>query len=228
VCSSLSVHTQTHTHTQQGNIHSDIGGMVYTPILSVRDVEILKRWFELASFLDPVLRSHPSNGQDHVPQPWSSSMIETTKKFSQIHVALKSYKQSLLSTLAKTGLPPVRHTLMCCDVESVTNEAFESLSESQLMLGTDLLIAPVLKASQKTIPSILLPPVCSNSCNDDDQHQQEESWYNIWKGHEKVYESGTTLINFDAPLGFPAVFVRSGSSVAKELSKIIMKMKSHS
>ena len=200
-------------------MHTDIGGMVYSPILSVRDVEILKRWFELASFLDPILRSHPSNGQDHVPQPWSSSMIETTTKFSRIHVALKSYKRKLLNLLAETGLPPVRHTLMCCDVETVSNDDFESLTD-QLMLGNDLMIAPVVKSGAKTVSSVLIPPPCSASCgsgNDD----RNETWYNIWKGPNVLHESGTVLKNVDAALGFPAVFVRSGSDVAKALSNTI-------
>merc|ERR1712196_582144 len=97
---------------------------------------------------------------------------------------------------------------------------FESLT-NQLMLGNDLMIAPVVKSGAKTVSSVLIPPPCSASCgsgNDD----RNETWYNIWKGPNVLHESGTVLKNVDAALGFPAVFVRSGSDVAKALSNTII------
>ncbi|KAH8045815.1 hypothetical protein JL721_12548 [Aureococcus anophagefferens] len=70
--------------------HSDVGGMIFceTAWLCERTDELLARWLELSAVVDPVLRSHPSNGQRPRSQPWSTgSNSRRTPPAVAIHVA---------------------------------------------------------------------------------------------------------------------------------------------
>ncbi|KAH8095291.1 hypothetical protein JL720_2581 [Aureococcus anophagefferens] len=92
--------------------HSDVGGMIFceTAWLCERTDELLARWLELSAVVDPVLRSHPSNGNDRVPQPWSDgSNLAATRRAVAIHVALRGYKRALLAAAARDRPSSVRH-----------------------------------------------------------------------------------------------------------------------
>ena len=80
--------------------HSDIGG--YTNLRGIDGKDYIRteffimRWIEMATFADVVMRSHPSNMPETL-QLWSSPrIILHLKKFVDIHVALRTYKQFLI------------------------------------------------------------------------------------------------------------------------------------
>lgn len=79
--------------------HSDIGAYTNTKTEGkewIRTDELLQRWIEMAAFSDTVMRSHPSN-MPEVPQLWTNGeTLAQLKKFVDIHVALKPYKQMLM------------------------------------------------------------------------------------------------------------------------------------
>ena len=88
-----------------------------------------------------------------VPQPWSSPiLLNATRRATRLHVAMRDYKQHLLQT---DGVL-VHHTLHCCPTSYVPSSRFDALS-SQLLLGTDVLIAPILKRGGTTA-TVLVPP----------------------------------------------------------------------
>ena len=146
-----------------GAMHSDIGGMVYVPELSVRTDELLHRWLEFSAFCDPILRSHPSEAPSKrkhpLPQPWSTpELLNATRRMTTLHVAMRDYKRASLDALHRDGSPYVTHTLHCCAVTHASSAHFEALS-SQLMLGADVLHAPVLGARARADPAIGPPPL---------------------------------------------------------------------
>lgn len=83
--------------------HCDIGG--YTaikvpdiPELSwLRTPELNRRWIEMATFSEPIMRSHPTNKPDDVFQIYDNEQeLLFFKKFVQIHARLADYKYALL------------------------------------------------------------------------------------------------------------------------------------
>lgn len=223
-----------------GNIHSDIGGMIFFPVLSVRSEELLLRWLEFSAFADPLMRSHPSNGQEHVPQPYSSpELLNATRRLTKLHVALKQYKRQLLEK--HDGTPMARHTLFCCSIDMVGLETsifaseleanvrtllparvgqvdsatFETLA-SQLMVGEDVVVVPVLSPGSTSV-SALVPPECS--CADEIGRGRSGTWQSIW--NSSLTFAASERVTLDAPLGQPAVLVRKGSAVAQTLLKAV-------
>ena len=165
-----------------------------------------------------MMRSHPSNGQAKVPQPYSSQeLLDTTRRLTKLHVALKPYKSSLLLESEAFGIPMTRHTLFCCTTDKVDSTIFEGLA-SQLMIGEDLVIVPVLQEG-KTSVSAFVPPSCHCILGEKKTASGTSLWHSIW--NTNVTYEPEQRVELEAPIGKPAVLVREGSEVAQALSKAI-------
>ena len=122
--------------------HSDIGG--YTamdnPLLQYhRSKELLLRWIELGAFT-AVFRTHEGNIPEVNHQIYSDE--ETLRhfvRFAKIYAAWKPYRMELVKEASETGLPVVRHPFV-----HYPNDPEVLGLEYQFMVGTGLMVAPVL------------------------------------------------------------------------------------
>jgi len=82
--------------------HCDIGGFTAIKAISqetswLRTPELNRRWIEMATFSDPIMRSHPTNLPTNVFQIYDNEQeLLFFKKFVQIHTRLADYKYALL------------------------------------------------------------------------------------------------------------------------------------
>ena len=86
-------------------------------------------------------------------------MLLASKQAVDLHIALSPYKRNLTTQMLADGSPPVRHTLHCCPVADTTSNLFDSLT-SQLMLGDDLVVVPVVVRGGISVTATV-PPACS-------------------------------------------------------------------
>jgi len=161
----------------------DIGGFSGGP----RDKETFLRWTELGAFT-PFMRTH--NGLQKMKNHEFDSDPETLEfftEFTRIHSELFPYFKKLLLEAKETGLPAIRHTVLA---DPEWDESYQA--HSQWMLGDDMLFAPVVERGADEV-TVAFP---------------EGEWEHLFTG-EKF--EGRKKEKIAAPIGTPAVFVRTGS-----------------
>ena len=148
------------------------------------DRELFMRWTELGAFT-PIFRTHEGLRAE---QNWSWDRdAETTahfRRFARVHEALKPELLALADEAAVSSMPIVRHLAMV-----FPDDAGSRAISDQLMLGDDLLVAPVVTQGA-TRREVYLPP---------------GAWFHVFTG-EAFDGPGTVTV--DAPLGTPPVFSR--------------------
>ncbi len=169
--------------------HSDVGG--YTSLHGlVRTPELLMRWAELGAFT-PVMRTHEGNRPDDNLQIDSApDILHHFAAMSRVHAALAPYFRHLIHEAMTTGLPLQRPLFL-----HYPADASFSSCQDQYLLGTDLLVAPIIEEGG-TSRDVLLPA--------------DGMWQNVWT--EQMLGGGRHRVQ--APLGSPPVFVREGSPFA--------------
>ncbi len=176
--------------------HSDVGGYTSLPLLGkeyLRNEELLLRWAEMNAF-GPVLRTHEGNAPGMSMQVYGSeSAMDGFARMTQLYAALASYRQGLFEEAHARGWPMVRHLAMHYpdDEESwAVNDEF--------LLGAELLVAPMLEpcADQACQRAVYLPP---------------GPWTHVWTGEQLGAAGEGEWVSVPAPLGEPAVFVKTGS-----------------
>jgi alpha-glucosidase len=148
------------------------------------DRELFMRWTELGAFT-PIFRTHEGL---KAAENWSWDRdAETTahfRRFARVHEALKPELLRLAEEAAATSMPIVRHLAMV-----FPDDAGSRAISDQLMLGDDLLVAPVVTEGA-TRREVYLPP---------------GAWFHVFTG-ERFEGPGTVTV--EAPLGTPPVFSR--------------------
>lgn len=170
--------------------HSDIGGYATSSLFGmVRDDELLMRWMELNAYT-AVFRTHEGNQPEANVQVYSKDAIaKHFKKFAEIYASLEPYRQKLYKQAASKGYPVVRHIFLHYPKQT----EFHGV-DSQFLLGSDLLVAPVLESGGQR-RSVLLPG--------------GEVWVDVYTKKEiPVIQVAETDVS--TPLGSPAVFFRKG------------------
>ena len=174
--------------------HSDIGGYtaIDNPLLQYhRSKELLMRWIELGAFTS-VFRTHEGNipGVNH--QVYSDEeTLEHFVRVARIYAAWKLYRTELVAEASETGLPVVRHPFVRYPDDPEVLDL-----KCQFMVGTELMVAPVLDPGADTV-GVYLPA---------------GNWVHLWAGEghgspeRGVYETVAT------PIGEPAVFYKEGSA----------------
>lgn len=164
--------------------HSDIGG--YTSLVgNIRTKELYQRWVEMAVFTS-VMRTHEGNRPAQNFQYYHDEYtMEHMKKMVDIHVGLKPYLEDLVKLGAKKGIPMQRALMLHYEEEKAI------AVEDQFMLGSQILVAPVLEPNVEK-RKVYLP---------------EDVWIHFWTGQE--YKGGEYEIV--APIGYPPVFYRKDS-----------------
>ena len=177
----------------KGVSHSDIGG--YTTIFHMkRSEELFMRWAEMNVF-SPVFRTHEGNRpESNVQVNSSQKVLEHFSRMSSLFSELEPYHQYVLDEYQTKGLPLVRPMLL----ESRENEA--NKLQYQYMYGDSILVAPVIEENATAV-SVWLP---------------EGTWTHLFTKSKR--QGGWHII--DAPIGQPAVFIKSDTSWSKILCNL--------
>lgn len=156
--------------------------------------ELFTRWFQWGAFC-PVMRLHgdrePKEGKDSAPgadnEIWSygEEVYEICKKYIFVREKLREYTRALMKEAHEKGTPVMR-TLFYEFPED--EKAWRS--ETEYLFGAKYLVAPVLKAGQRS-REVYLP---------------KGAKWQAWEGGEE-FEGGRT-VEVDCPIEMMPVFVR--------------------
>jgi alpha-glucosidase len=160
----------------------DVGGFAHdcTP-------ELFARWIQVGAFF-PFFRNH-SAIQTKRQEPWmfGEKVEQIAKKYIGLRYQWLPYIYTLFREAAQTGVPVMRPMVLEYPQDKETYEMHD-----QFMLGSDVLIAPVMSPSQK-YRVVYLP---------------EGEWYNYWTDERIV---GSQYIMVEAPLDTLPIFIKSGA-----------------
>eukprot|EP00271_Cylindrocystis_brebissonii_P014014 TRINITY_DN3484_c0_g1_i1.p1 TRINITY_DN3484_c0_g1~~TRINITY_DN3484_c0_g1_i1.p1 ORF type:complete len:478 (+),score=91.49 TRINITY_DN3484_c0_g1_i1:387-1820(+) len=188
--------------------HSDIGGYTTVPhrlVLYQRSEELLQRWMEVNAFT-VVFRTHEGNLPSANSQFYSNPRLYAHfDRCARIFKAWLFYRRILVQEAARTGLPVVRHMF----VHYPQDREVMRIIFQQYLVGSDLLVAPVLDPGRQRV-LVYLPP--------------DEEWVHVWTGAVvcapplrlgRKRQRGVR-IRISAPLGQPCVLFRRGSAVGPQ------------
>uniref|UniRef100_A0ACD5VXA3 Uncharacterized protein n=1 Tax=Avena sativa TaxID=4498 RepID=A0ACD5VXA3_AVESA len=193
--------------------HSDVGGYctVDLPLLRYRrSEELLMRWMEVNAFT-VVFRTHEGNKPGSNCQFYSNSRtLAHFARCAKIYKAWEFYRIQLVKEAAEKGLPLARHLFL----HYPEDRRVQELTYQQFLVGTEMLVVPVLDKARSTVTAYF--PTSDGG-----------SWRHVWTGEEfgGGHRSGHgavregTVHGFEAEVpaevGYPAVFVRVGSTVGE-------------
>jgi alpha-glucosidase (family GH31 glycosyl hydrolase) len=173
--------------------HPDIGGYtaIDNPLLEYhRSRELLWRWIELGAFTT-VFRTHEGNIPEVNHQIYSDEeTLLHFARFAKVYAAWKPYRMQLVEEASRKGLPVIRHPFIHYphDPEVIG-------LDYQFMIGTELIVAPVLDPDRDAI-DVYLPA---------------GTWAHLWTGGRYGSSQRGVYETVPAPLGEPAVFYKEGS-----------------
>ncbi len=176
--------------------HSDTGG--FTTINSRlrnyhRSKELLWRWVELNAFT-VVFRTHEGSRPEENHQIYSDEETLTHfARFAKVYRAWAFYRKELVQEAAETGLPVVRHPF----IHYPDDPSVFDLTYQQFLVGTELLVAPVLDRGREDV-SVYLPA---------------GRWVHLWSQGTYGQPARGATVAVAAPLGQPGVFIKAGSAV---------------
>jgi alpha-D-xyloside xylohydrolase len=184
---------------------TDIGGFKGGDIRDPAFHELLVRWFQYGVFC-PVFRLHgfrqDSDGDPRLGREFmfggADNEIWSFGPEVEAHLVacialrerLRPYLAEQMRITARTGLPPMRPLLLEFPSDP---DAWDV--DDQFMLGSDLLVAPVLEAGARA-RQLYLPA--------------GESWRDAWDG---THHEGGQSVTVDAPIGRIPVFQRAKSAL---------------
>jgi alpha-glucosidase len=140
----------------------------------VREEELLKRWIERSAFT-PIFRTH---------EELRPELNASFARFAKTRQQLLPYLDSCMREAVEKGYPMMRHLYLHYPADPNILELDE-----QYLLGSDLLVAPVVRKKQTTVKAYL----------------PEGQWKHFWSG--EIYEGGKWY-EAPAPVGEPAVWWR--------------------
>lgn len=156
-------------------------------------MELFMRWTELGAFTS-VMRTHEGlnaranwswNGGPTATPEEAADTLAHFRRFARIHMALVPTFEALADEAAATSMPILRHLLL----EFPDDPAVVAIAD-QFMLGSDLLVAPVLTEGAVT-REVYFPA---------------GEWHHVLRASEMYEGPGTFTVS--APLGEPPVFSR--------------------
>jgi alpha-glucosidase (family GH31 glycosyl hydrolase) len=181
--------------------HSDVGG--YTaidnpPLEYHRSKELLWRWIELGAFTT-VFRTHEGNIPELNHQIYSDKeTLLHFDRFAKVYAAWKPYRMELVKEASQKGLPVVRHPFMHYPHDP------EVLGiDYQFMVGSELMVAPVLDAGADAVDVYLPAGV----------------WVHLWSGRRYGSPDKGAYEMIGAPLSEPAVFYKSASNAGRRFKE---------
>ena len=188
--------------------HTDVGGystfafdLFGLKIGYYRSQELLLRWMELCIF-QPIFRSHEGNMPDVNAQIYdNSTTFEHLALCGRLFKSLGAYKKTLMQEAKQKGYPLMRHMLL----EFPNDPICWNLKE-QFMLGSAMLVAPVLDFGARTV-NVYLPA---------------GQWKFVWDSSKKYGDAHQgAYVTVKAPLGRPPVFLKEESFSDETLQPFI-------
>ncbi|XP_043718657.1 sulfoquinovosidase-like [Telopea speciosissima] len=183
--------------------HSDIGGYcaVNLPIIKYRrSEELLLRWMELNAF-SIVFRTHEGNNPSINSQFYSNDRtLSHFARFAKVYKAWNFYRIQLMKEATQKGLPICRHLFLHFPKDDFVHK----LTYQQFLVGTEILVVPVLDKGEKEV-KVYFP--VGEGC----------SWQHIWTG--KLFTKEGVEVRLEAPIGYPAIFVKFGSPIGETFLK---------
>jgi alpha-glucosidase len=164
---------------------ADVGGFAHDT-----NGELLARWTQVGAFL-PYFRNHSAIGFAR-QEPWSfgEPYESVIRQYIQLRYHFLPHLYTLFHEASTTGLPIVRPLVM----EYPNDKATHNLCD-QFLLGTSLLIAPILRPDNEH-RAVYLPA---------------GNWINYWTGETFT---GPQHILVHAPLDTLPIFVQEGTIYA--------------
>lgn len=212
-----------------------------------RTDELLERWAELEAF-GSVLRTEDGDAPSTMPQVWDSpSRRAAFAHATQLFAATAGYRQQVMTTAARTGLPVVRPFWI------ENPDARQSATSDEFFFGDSLLVVPVLHAAQRQVQAILPAgdwvelftgrtysgptpyPTPTPSGNDADQQDdkakakaQEDKGVQPppppGGGPDETPPPAPITVTIPAPLGQPVVLFRKGDPEGEALRAALLQV----
>jgi len=159
----------------------DIGGFAEAPT-----AELYTRWLQAGVFY-PFMRTHTTFGTPD-QEPWSYGVDHEAinRRAIELRYQLLPHIYNVMREASETGIPAMRPLFL----EDPNDGGFDD----EFLFGSDLLIAPVLRAGV-TERGVYLP---------------RGDWYNYWTGER---HTGPKWINVPVTLASIPIFVRGGAFV---------------
>nr|XP_043609359.1 sulfoquinovosidase-like [Erigeron canadensis] len=183
--------------------HSDIGGYcaVNLPFFKYkRDEELLIRWMELNAFTT-IFRTHEGNKPSVNCQFYSNERtLSHFARFAKVYKAWKFYRVQLVKEASQKGLPVCRHLFL----HYPNDDHVHNLTYEQFLVGDEILVVPTLDKQIKNVKAYF--PVGESS-----------AWKHIWTGD--LYDLQGSEATIEAPVGYPAIFVKDGSVIGENFLK---------
>jgi alpha-glucosidase len=165
-------------------VGSDIGGFNEAPT-----AELFTRWLQAGVFY-PFMRTHTMfNSPDQEPWSYGAQYESLNRRAIELRYQLLPYIYSVMREAAESGIPAMRPLML----EYPDDERTYGIDD-QFLFGSDLLIAPVLRA-ETTQRSVYLPA---------------GDWYDYWSG---AHYTGGKWIVVPVTLASIPIFVRGGAFV---------------
>ena len=170
-----------------GYMSHDVGGFAIDPE-NPRDDELYVRWLQLGLF-SPILRTHAQQ----IAEPYNyTEHRDIILPLIKERYRWLPYNYSLAFENSLSGLPLVR------PLEYYSGNTSNDGIDDEFLWGSDVLVAPVMTQGA-TSRDITFPT-------------GEDRWIDI-NNTENIYEGGTTVKDYPAPLEVLPLFVREGAFI---------------
>lgn len=180
-------------------IHTEAGGYttVNTPVRDYhRSSQLLRRWTEMTVF-GVFLRTHEGNRPEENVQAYDPAEADFFARMTRMYAALAPYRERVVETAARTGMPAIRHTwLMYPDSPAAQ-------ADEQFFFGPKLLVAPVLQPGRRSVRV----------------HVPASEWVHVWSGKSYGNADHATVVRVRAPLGKPAVLYPKGDAEGERVAE---------
>ena len=160
----------------------DIGGFRGTPTDA-----LYARWAQFG-LLSSNARCHGTTPRE--PWAFGEDALDVFRRYARVRYSLLPYVYTYAEIAARTGLPVVRPLVLEYQDDPATHRL-----DTQYLLGTDLLVAPVFEEA-----------------GERDVYLPDGEWVDFWT--DERYPGGQ-YVTVDAPLETMPMFVRSGSVVPR-------------
>ncbi|HLL73049.1 MAG TPA: glycoside hydrolase family 31 protein [Pyrinomonadaceae bacterium] len=169
-------------------VGADVGGFANNA-----SAELYTRWLQAAA-LTPLYRSHVATGlQEREPWSFGEAHERINRASIELRYQLLPYIYTLFREHEETGAPVMRP--LWFNYPTDYNTYAPTLPLEQFLLGSDLLVAPVLTQGATT-RAVYFP--------------KGDAWVDWWTGAR--YEGGT-FAEIDAPLARLPLFARAGAII---------------
>ncbi len=168
-------------------VGSDIGGFAGAP-----SAELYTRWLQTGVFY-PFMRTHTTFGTPD-QEPWSYGTVHEAinRTAIELRYRLLPHIYTVMREASLTGIPAMRPLVLEFPDDRLTWNL-----EDQFMVGSDLLVAPVLQEGARE-REIYLP---------------KGEWYDFWTGRRVV---GGTPMRLPVTIDSIPLFTRSGAFIFRQ------------